>query len=568
MRNPRTHRFFSLFIILGGIAAFLSLAAREIPCAPGTLTETGTFQNSSLYQFALSGNGALMFSAGKNGSSGQAVTIDATRTGSFTTTLASAASTYNSNVNTVSADGTLGAAASLVTDTSYTVDLFRIVPATGAITRLGAVTAPDAPTYHDKIAADPSGRFAFASMHKVAANGSVSGYLYGVIPGASAVSVFARVENRNGAVIDFAISPDGTQVAALLAGKSSRSVDFILYSVDAAGATFSQAGQYSHSVANVSEGAVAYTPDGQLVYCAHKIGPFLVGFNTSSTGSLTPVTPEYNPGYLSISGAMRIAGGVLCILSTNPENAGQVAAQSYSINGSGELTYIGAFSPDSSLLLPSYAAHDPLILSADGKIGAFIFRLNDGSLNAQSRLYSFSTQTSGLNTAPLDSRDYIPGGQFTKMSIRQSTSGARIVAFAESYTFGTAHILSVEAYGGGTQTPTPAPSPTAPPAPSPTPSASPSASPSPLPSAAASPSPSTSPSITPTASPSSSPSISPSISPSPSTSPSATASLSPSASPSPLASPSPSLVSPSPTAFVSPTATEPFPGIGNGWIVH
>ncbi len=49
------------------VVVFPSLA----PAAPGALTQTGTFQDPDCYQFTLSGDGALMFSAGKSGASVQ-----------------------------------------------------------------------------------------------------------------------------------------------------------------------------------------------------------------------------------------------------------------------------------------------------------------------------------------------------------------------------------------------------------------------------------------------------------------------------------------------------------------
>lgn len=151
--------------------------------------------------------------------------------------------------------------------------------------------------------------------------------------------------------------------------------------------------------------------------------------------------------------------------------------------------------------------------------------------SAESRLYSFDTSVTGTNTAWISRRTYTPGGQFTKMSIRQSTSGGRLIAFPSYSGFGFASILSLELPGAATPTPTPSDTPT--PTPSDTPTPTPSDTPTPTPSDTPTPTPSD----TPTPTPSDTPTPTPSDTPTPT--PSDTPTPTPSDTPTPTPEPTP-----------------------------
>jgi len=535
----------------------LGAAIRLAVAAPGDLTETGTFVNANLYRYTPSGDGQILFSAGKAGTStAQGVTINANQTGVFSSVLATAPSTFNSNYSRVSRDGRLGAAVTLTPTVSLSVDLFDIASGGGSISRLGPWTTSVGDAHMEVVKVEPLHRYAAVQYYELAKNGAVTGYITTVYPSGTSVNPGTSLSNRDGFYYDFDFSPDGSKLA--LAEEGRDSVILRIFSVNPSNAALTEVASHTHSVALNSRAAVAFSPDGAGVYLAVASDGALLAFDATQTGNMTPLSTDSNSGLVE-SGAMKVGGSTLGVVGLVPSDLQLIGVNLYTVNANKSLTYRGTFIPETSkppLLVSTHAERDCLAISEDGALGALLYRINDGNPNATSRLYSFNASAIGDNATALDSLVFSPGGPFTTMELRASASGTRLVAFAAGYSFGTAHIVSMEPQGGASPTPTPTVSST------PTPTASltptPTSSLTPTPTASLTPSPTASLTPSPTASLTPSPTASLTPSPTASLTPSPTASLTPSLTPTATATPtatSTATPTATPTASLTPTPT-------------
>ncbi|MCB2154209.1 hypothetical protein KQI84_04935 [bacterium] len=557
MRNSALRR------IAAPILSFALLSgAATLVAAPGDLTSTGTFSQSEMFFHSLDGSGNLLFSAGTDPSTGgKGVTADANGTGTFSTTLGTAASSPNSTQSAISRNGILGVATSLP---SGNVDFFDIIPGTGAISNAGTVTVSTPPDYWEEMEVDPLGRFVI--LRGYTTGSKTYGYVFGVSPDGE----FANFQNRNGLIYDIDISLDGSKVALFQPGRSSEA-QLYLYSVDPTTYALTEVATYTRSLSILTGGATCFSDDSAYLYLAIPNGSLLMGFDASQTGTLTSITGDITTAGTIRDGDFMLArGNTLAFVGQSPAGGLPVGVNYLTINSNGTLTYRGSFMPESADLHLGEENVDPLVLTGDGSYGAFMMKTSASSATAESRLYSFDTSVTGTNTSWITRKTYFPGGQFTKMSIRQSADGGRIIAFPSYSGFGFANILTLELPGAATPTPTPSPTPTETPTatpsdtPSPTPSDTPSPTPSDTPSPTPSDTPTPTPSDTPTATPSDTPSPTPSDTPSPTPSdtptptPSDTSTATPSDTPSPTPSDTPSPTpsdTPSPTPSDTPTPT-------------
>ncbi|MCB2154614.1 hypothetical protein KQI84_06980 [bacterium] len=432
---------------------------------PGELVQTGKFSNAEMYFHSIDGSGNLIFSSGPSSVwGGTGITANANTEGTFYATLDEAPSSPNSTFSNVSRNGTLGVATSLP---SGNVDFLRINPASGVMSQAGTVAVSTVPSYWQELKVDPLGRFAF--LRGYISGSKLQGYVFGLAPnGDGTASEFASFQNRNGFIVDIDISVDGSMLALLQPGRSSE-LQLYLYSIDPATYELIEVASYTRSLAAFSDGSVAFSDDGNYAYVAISNGGLLMGFDATQTGTLTPIT-----GDITTAGAVR--GGdfmlsradTLAFVGQSPAGGTPVGVNYLTINSDGTLTYRGSFMPESDEMHLGEENLDPLCLTEDGLYGVFMMRTSASSSTAESRLYSFDTSISGINTSWITRIQYFPGGSFTKMSIRQSAVGDRIIAFPSFSGRGFANILSLELPVAATPTPTPTPTPTVTPSPTPT----------------------------------------------------------------------------------------------------
>lgn len=510
---------------------------------PGTFSETGTFVNSNFGIFSLTADGQLLFSAGSNGATDyQAAIINPNQTGTFSNVLSSAQSSNNSSYSIISPDGYLGMAVTLNVKVSLLIDLFNINPSAKTIARIGTYQTTSDADYVEEIAISPNHNFSVVTIYKVATNGSISGYLYTFYPEGNTVKLGTQLNNKNGKFLDFDISPDGTKLAVVQVGKGT--IEIKIYSVNQTNAALTEIASYSRSADYITAAAIEYHPDQTYLFMTIAKDGYLFSFSATQTGTLTPITTLSNVQLVK-NGQMIAGKKIILILGELPSNTMFNAVNIYQINANGSLAYQGTFVPETAtppLLLDLNASRNTLALTSDDKIGVLIYKLNEGLSNVRCRLYSFDTSLSGDNYTALHTVTFIPGGQFTQMSICQNDTGNRIIAYPSSYVFGTAHILSLEQYTSPTPTPINTPTPTI----------------TPFPTSTNTP--------TPTLTPSATPSATPSLTPTKTSTPTPINTHTPTNTPTPIRSPTPTITptitqtptitySPTPTIILSPTPT-------------